>query len=544
MARAARTGKPTIVNDVTREPHFLPNPLLPETKSEMTIPISLGMEIIGVLDVQDNKPNRFSDTDRNIQLTLANQIAVAISNARLFEETQKALNDIESLYMGSSRLVRASALDEILQALVSSSSLYQFERATISFFDTPWTNEGAPTSLAIAAVWEQDERLDRTSIGSTYSLSDYPVINLFRHQEPMIFKDVLEDERVDENTKALFREQSETHGLLVFPIVSGEAILGVLMGESGKPLDIKEDMIRQIQVLTEQASAVIQNIRLLEEAQATAEQLRELDQLKSEFLASMSHELRTPLNSIIGYSELMIDGIGEELDEMSLEDLKSIHSSGQYLLALINDILDLAKIEAGRLELHKGDVNFIELAPEILEAARVLMQEKPNVKLEMAIPENIPMLYSDPLRLRQIVWNLLSNAIKFTTEGYIRLFCQEMEDCIHIGVEDTGMGIPTEYHETIFDRFRQVDGSTTRKAGGSGLGLAITRQLVRLHGGELWVESEVGQGSTFTFRLPLKPGQSKEISGEANKRNISLERADSTESDESLAAQPSEAVGD
>ncbi|MBN1430684.1 MAG: GAF domain-containing protein [Anaerolineae bacterium] len=537
VARAARTGTPSIVNDVRREPHFLPNPLLPETRSEMTIPISLGMEIIGVLDVQDNQPNRFTGTDKNIHLTLANQIAVAISNARLFEETQKALNNIETLYMGSSRLVHASALDEILQALVSSSGLYQLDRVSIDFFDVPWTDEEIPTSLSVAAVWGREGKTACLPIGSEYQLDDYPTLKLFNSHEPLIFKDISADERVDEHTRELFSDQLDTQGLLVLPFRSGETFLGVLMCESGTPLNVKDDVLRQVQVLAEQASAVILNIRLLEEAQATAEQLRDLDKLKNEFLASMSHELRTPLNSIIGYSELMIDGIGEEIDPMSLEDLKSIHSSGQYLLALINDVLDLAKIEAGRLELNKSEVNFTELAPEIMEATRVLTQEKPNIKLEMDIPENTPILYADPLRLRQIVWNLLSNAIKFTSEGHIRLFCKQAEDSVHIGVEDTGSGIPPEYQEIVFDRFRQVDGSSTRKAGGSGLGLAITRQLVRLHGGEMWVESEVGKGSTFSFTIPLSLKQTTKLSGEANKIT-------NTNADQTRSAQPTEAMGD
>ncbi|MBN1312359.1 MAG: GAF domain-containing protein [Anaerolineae bacterium] len=542
VARAARSGEPTIVNDVTLEPHFLPNPLLPETRSEMTIPITLGMEIIGVLDVQDNKANRFTETDKNIHLTLANQIAVAISNARLFEETQRALNDIETLYMGSSKLVRASALDEVLQAIVSSSGLYQFERTTINFFDTLWTEEEKPTTLSVVAVWEQDEAATHVPVGSVYPLDQHPVFKLCEQHNSLTFEDVSTDERVDENTQDLFCEKHKIRGLLIFPIMSGDALLGVLMGESREPLAAREDMIRQIQVLTEQASAVILNIRLLEEAQATAEQLRELDTLKSEFLASMSHELRTPLNSIIGYSELMIDGIGEELDEMSREDLKSIHSSGQYLLALINDILDLAKIEAGRLELNKSKVDFKSLAPEILEASRVLLQEKPDLKLKMDIPEDLPYLDADPLRLRQVVWNLISNAIKFTSEGHIRLFCRQEKDHVLIGVEDTGTGIPPEHHETIFDRFRQVDGSSTRKAGGSGLGLAITRQLVWLHGGDMWLESEVGKGSTFILKLPLEA--EPKTSDDAEQQSIDAKKTDSAKAEQTLETQPTEAVGD
>jgi signal transduction histidine kinase len=169
------------------------------------------------------------------------------------------------------------------------------------------------------------------------------------------------------------------------------------------------------------------------------------------------------------------------------------------------------------------------MVPEIIEAARVLLQEKPNVELIIDIPESAPPLYADSLRLRQIIWNLISNAIKFTTEGHIRLFYEQKDDCIKIGVEDTGMGIPPEYQEIIFDQFRQVDGSATRKVGGTGLGLAITRKLVRLHGGDLRVESEMGKGSTFSFDLPLSPEQAKDTH---------------PGTDPNPATQPTEAVGD
>jgi signal transduction histidine kinase len=328
-------------------------------------------------------------------------------------------------------------------------------------------------------------------------------------------------------------------GLAVFPIVAAEAWLGVIMCETRDPLVLKDDTKRQLQALTEQASSIIYNMRLLEEAQSTARQLRELDQLKSEFLASMSHELRTPLNSIIGYSELMIDGVGEQLDPMSLEDLRSIHSSGMYLLALINDVLDLAKIEAGRLELNRSDIDLGYMVPEIVEATRVLMQEKPALQLLIDIPQDAPTIYADPLRLRQIVWNLISNAIKFTEEGHIRLFSEQRDGWMHVGIEDTGIGIAPENHATIFDRFRQVDGSATRKVGGTGLGLAITRSLAQLHGGDLWVESELGKGSTFILKLPLSQEQIHEASKESKQEETKAVKADPE-----LTAQSTEVVGD
>jgi two-component system sensor histidine kinase ChiS len=184
------------------------------------------------------------------------------------------------------------------------------------------------------------------------------------------------------------------------------------------------------------------------------------------------------------------------------------------------------------------------MVPEVVEAARVLLQEKPRLELVIDIPEDAPTIYADPLRLRQIVWNLISNAIKFTDEGHIRLFCEQRDGWMHIGVEDTGIGIAPEHHETIFDRFRQVDGSATRKVGGTGLGLAITRSLAQLHGGNLWVESELGKGSTFIMRLPLSQGQIREEPQENNPEAIEGTKAAMPEADPGLTAQSTEAVGD
>jgi signal transduction histidine kinase len=219
----------------------------------------------------------------------------------------------------------------------------------------------------------------------------------------------------------------------------------------------------------------------------------------------MSHELRTPLNSIIGYSELLIDEMGPSMDEMSFEDLKAIHSSGQHLLSIINDILDLAKIEAGRLELNRTKVDFVGLAGQVTESARVLLKDKPEVELEMDIPADLPPIEADSVRLRQVLWNLLSNAIKFTEQGSVELLAVVEDNTLRVAVKDTGIGIAPQYQTLIFDQFRQADGSTTRRAGGTGLGLAITRQLVLLHGGDIQVESVLGKGSTFIVTLPLTP---------------------------------------
>jgi len=326
VARAARTRQGVISNDVTQEPDFLPNPLLPETKSEMALPMIVGSNLIGVLDVQSDQIGRFTKEDVRVMTTLASQVAVAVRNAMAFE-----------------------------------------------------------------------------------------------------------------------REHS------------------------------------------------------------VAERLREIDRLKSEFIANMSHELRTPLNSIIGYSEVLLDGVDGDLSDDAIEDIRAIHGSGQHLLTIINDILDLAKIEAGQMRIDLQPVDLGAFIKDIVHAGHILVKDKP-VELRVEAEDDLPHIEADPVRLRQIVWNIMSNAVKFTEQGSVTIRYGRSSDNPSqavVSITDTGIGIKKELLPVVFERFRQVDGSSTRRAGGTGLGLAITRHLVQLHGGSIYVESEEGQGSTFWFTLPL-----------------------------------------
>lgn len=324
VARAARSKEGVIVNDVQADPEFLPNPLLPETRSEMAVPLVVGDKVLGVLDVQADRVNRFSAEDIHIQTTLAAQIAAALENARLFEESKR-----------------------------------------------------------------------------------------------------------------------------------------------------------------------------------TAERLREVDRLKSEFLANMSHELRTPLNSIIGYSEMMLMGISGEIPPELNEDIEAIYENGKHLLQLISDILDLAKIEAGRLILRFESVGIEALLDEIKVNNTGLFLKK-EIEFRVEAEENLPMILADPLRLNQVLNNLISNAAKFTNEGYVKLRAYQEYDRLCVDVEDTGIGMSEEDLNKIFEKFMQVDGSFTRRAEGTGLGLAITRHLVEMHGGQIEVRSQLNQGTTFTVRLPIE----------------------------------------
>jgi signal transduction histidine kinase len=297
----------------------------------------------------------------------------------------------------------------------------------------------------------------------------------------------------------------ETRSEVAVPAIAGGAVLGVFDVQHNVPGYFTEADLDVFATLTGQITTALQNAGLFEEIQQAAERLKEVDRLKSEFLANMSHELRTPLNSILGYTEVMLMGIDGEMDSEVHADIQAIYDNGQHLLHLINDILDLAKIEAGRLNLSFETLAIQPLIDEVVTNTNgLLLKRQKPVEFHVEVAENLPAAMVDRLRLNQILSNLLSNAVKFTDQGCITLRAFSEDDHICFAVEDSGIGISPADQERIFEQFRQADGSFKRRAEGTGLGLAITRHLVQMHGGTVVVRSQPGEGSTFTVRLPLK----------------------------------------
>lgn len=299
-----------------------------------------------------------------------------------------------------------------------------------------------------------------------------------------------------------------TRSEMAIPVVLKDNVIGVLDVQDDKPHKFTNSDLSLNTILARQMAVAVHNARLFAQSQVVTDQLRHVDRVKSDFLASMSHELRTPLNSIIGYSEVLIDGIDGQLTADALEDVHAIHDSGIHLLGLINDVLDLAKIEAGKMHLDFEDVELTDLFEEVSRVANGLLKDKPAVTFR-GVASDVPPVRADRLRLRQILMNLISNAIKFTTKGQVTLTAtvapteNGQPDQVEIVVRDSGIGIAAEHLGMIFEQFKQVDGGAGRRRGGTGLGLPITRSLVELHGGTITVESTVGSGSTFRFNLPV-----------------------------------------
>jgi signal transduction histidine kinase len=299
--------------------------------------------------------------------------------------------------------------------------------------------------------------------------------------------------------------QSETELDLVSPLtVQGEVIgqLGVTCTR-----ELSREDAHLAATLASQVSIHLETLRLNAELEKRAQELQELDRLKSAFLANMSHELRTPLNSILGFTDVMLEGLDGELTEYMNTDLRLIQKNGQHLLHLINDVLDMAKIESGRMNLHLEKFMLHDLLDEVTSITSSLASERNNALYIENDSDRDVEINADNTRLRQVMLNLVNNAIKFTMNGKISLRVSRLDGTrVLITVKDTGIGIPLDHLEPIFQEFTQVDTSTTRKAGGTGLGLPISRRLVEMHGGRLWAESNgiEGEGSTFFVELPIE----------------------------------------
>jgi signal transduction histidine kinase len=246
----------------------------------------------------------------------------------------------------------------------------------------------------------------------------------------------------------------------------------------------------------------IQNARLFNEIQIKGHQLEVASQHKSLFLANMSHELRTPLNAILGYTELILDSIYGDVPPQMCEVLERVQSNGKHLLGLINDVLDLSKIEAGQLTLSLDDYSIKDVVHNVFTVVEPLATEK-NLALKVELPNDLPTAHGDERRLTQVLLNIVGNAIKFTDSGEVAIKAAARNGAYTLSVRDTGPGIDPADQTKIFEEFQQADNSSTKKKGGTGLGLSIARRIVAMHGGRIWVESELGAGSTFFFEVPV-----------------------------------------
>jgi PAS domain S-box-containing protein len=390
--------------------------------------------------------------------------------------------------------------DELLQAVVDlTKERFGLYHVHIYLADESWN-----TLLLAAGAGEVGRQMvtDGWSIPIDHDQSI--VATAARNRESVIANDVIRDRGSSFLSHQLL---PDTRSEMAVPMIVGQQLLGVFDVQADTADHFTEADANIYTTLAAQVAVALQNARLYREQAATVTQLRELDKLKSSFLANMSHELRTPLNSILGFTDVMLEGLDGPLTEYMDNDLRLVQKNGQHLLHLINDVLDMAKIEAGRMNLIPETFKALEVMEEVTSITSTLAATK---NLSLSIDEGSDQeiqIYADRTRVRQVIINLVNNAIKFTEAGTVSLKVLPLPGArILISVKDTGIGIAPDQLDAVFQEFTQVDVSSTRKAGGTGLGLPISRRLVEMHGGRLWAESTgiPGQGSTFFVELPLE----------------------------------------
>jgi len=698
---AAATRADVLVADTAQSNIFRPNPLLPDTRSELTVPLLVGQQVVGVLDLQSSAPNTFNEENKQAFDILAAQLAVTIQNNALFAQAQAARAELETQARHQTRAGWSEFLDavhntEVMQStyqddqspIENPSALSQIHSAPIRVVGESvgllrveaGRNLSESEAQLVSTVAEQVARQienvrlltqaeqyraeaeqaarrrtgeDWAAFGRTQTgreafeydgnevvavtpqtatptgytqaitvrgeaigeivmatstldeqateLLDVITTQLGTHIENLRLSEGLSQRAAELQTVAqvsatasttleadklvqsvvdltknafglyhahmylldetgdnlvlaagagdagrqmlaqgwsipLNREQSlvaraartgkgviendvrgvrdfmpnpllpDTRSELAVPMIVGSTVLGVFDVQADSANYFTDDDVQIQTTLAAQVAIALQNARLYAEQAETTEHLRDVDKLKSAFLANMSHELRTPLNSIIGFTDVILEGLDGPLTTRQTHDLQLVHKNGLHLLNLITDVLDMAKIEAGKLNLSLEPFNLQDILKEVVETTAPMARNKDlNVKLQ-GFDARLD-LEADRLRVRQVVLNLVNNAIKFTDNGgTISIKGARSNGHVVVSVHDTGIGIPAGHIENIFKEFHQVDTSTTRKTGGTGLGLPISRHLIELHGGRLWAESEgvAGKGSTFIFEVPVE----------------------------------------
>jgi PAS domain S-box-containing protein len=390
--------------------------------------------------------------------------------------------------------------DKLLQSVVDlTKERFGLYHAHIYLVEESWK-----TLLLAAGAGEVGRQMVADGWNISLDHESSIVADAARNRASVIANDVYHDK---ESAFLSNRLLPDTRSEMAIPIIAGDRLLGVFDVQSDVTDAFTEADANIYITLASQVGVALQNARLYVEQAATLTQLRELDKLKSSFLANMSHELRTPLNSILGFTDVIMEGLDGPLTEHMDSDLRLIQKNGQHLLHLINDVLDMAKIEAGRMNLNPESFRAFEVLEEVASITSTLASEK-NLSLFLDEESDRQVkIYADRTRLRQVMINLVNNSIKFTETGKISIKVTPMEGArILITVKDTGIGIDPNKLDAIFQEFTQVDSSTTRKAGGTGLGLPISRRLVEMHGGRLWADSNgiPGEGSTFFVEMPVE----------------------------------------
>jgi signal transduction histidine kinase/putative methionine-R-sulfoxide reductase with GAF domain/HAMP domain-containing protein len=452
----------------------------------LAVPLLREERVIGALVVRRKAAGTFPNPIVDLLQTFATQSVIAIQNARLFREIDEKSRALEELSRNQEQLSRLST------ALLD--HLYI------------WTPSPAADGFMVSAGAGLSDGDWRDLVGVTIPLGEAGALAaVYRDGEPLLFSEahpVPEKYRLHLPYSAIAALRLKA--FLVSPMIARGRTVGVLSADNRvSRAPIPPHTVDLLHTFAAQAAVAVENARLFQEIQEKGQQLELASKHKSQFLANMSHELRTPMNAVLGYTDLILDDIFGDVPPRIRETLERVKTNGQHLLGLINDVLDLSKMEAGQLTLSLGDYAMGDVVHAVVSAVESLAAGK-KLAFKAIVPADLPSGHGDERRLTQVLLNLAGNAIKFTDAGAISIEARAADGAYLVSVSDTGPGISEVDQQKIFEEFQQADSSSTRKKGGTGLGLSISRRIVELHGGRLWVESALGEGSTFYFTVPLK----------------------------------------
>jgi signal transduction histidine kinase len=495
-ARAALERRTIHIPDVLADPEYSYGVKdVEKIRTVVAVPILKGDDLLGVIIIYHLEGVRpFTDKQIALVETFADQAAIAIDNVRLLDELRQSLQQ-QTATADVLKLISRSTFDleSVLNTLVESAArLCEADTAAIAREKNEYyyivASYGFPPGFRdyIDSVPMERGR------GSMFG-------RVLLERKPVQVVDVLVD---PEYAMHELQKRAGYRTVLGVPLMREGVPIGLLnVGRTS----VRPFTKRQIELATtfaDQAVIAIENVRLFDEIQDKSRQLEVASQHKSQFLANMSHELRTPLNAILGYTELMADGAYGEPSEKMFGILKRLEANGKHLLGLINDVLDLSKIEAGQLVLELSDYSVRDIAQTVRSTLEPLAADK-KLAFKVEVPPELPPGHGDGRRLTQVLINLVGNAIKFTDAGEVAIKAEANNGSFHLSVRDTGPGISAADQAKLFQEFQQADNAITKKKGGTGLGLAISKRIIEMHGGKIWVESQPGQGSTFAFTLPV-----------------------------------------
>ena len=503
--RAVLTCAVAAIPDVLEEPDYAIGATAATTgfRSALAVPLIREGKPIGVIGVGRPEPGPFPDIQVGLLQTFGDQAVIAIENVRLFTELEARTHQL------TRSVGELKALGEVGQAVSSTLDLETVLSTIVSRATQLAGMDGG-------SIWEYDEAREEFYLHATDRLPD-ELVGVLRAKpirkgegalgrlavtgEPVEIRDIANERSYPSRVLEVLT-RCGYRSVLAVPLVREDHLLGALAVHRSSAGAFAPEVIDLLKTFATQSALAIQNAQLFREIEDKSRQLEVASQHKSDFLANMSHELRTPLNAIIGFSEVLAERIFGDVNDKQAEYLGDILESGRHLLSLINDILDLSKIEAGRMELEPTDFDISATIENTLTLVRQRAQLH-GITLERQVDERLGTIRADERKVKQVLLNLLSNALKFTPQGgRIDVHAGVRDGTAEISVTDTGVGIAPEDQEAVFEEFRQA-GTAAKKAEGTGLGLAISRKFIELHGGRIWVTSQVGMGSTFAFTLPL-----------------------------------------